>query len=276
MNDLNQKVAVVTGAASGIGLGIAARLAGEGMRLVLADIDGESLDRAVEHLSASGFEVMAWQTDVSNPGSVDDLATATLERFGAVHVVCNNAGVLALGPAWEIGHDVWEWVVGVNFMGVVNGVRTFVPHLLRQGEGHIVNTASMAGLLASGFTAPYTATKHAVVGLSECLFHELKGTGIGVSVVCPGFIKTRLMDADRNWPGDPKAGPGSPRDPGGRSIEQLFAAGIESGDEPAQAVGAPVVDAIRGQRFWVLTHADLASLVVPRFAAAAEGRNPDG
>jgi NAD(P)-dependent dehydrogenase (short-subunit alcohol dehydrogenase family) len=204
------QVAVVTGGASGIGFGLAEAFAGRGLSVVLADVERAALDDAVRRLAERGTGVLGVVTDVSNPGQVDDLARATLDRFGRVDVICNNAGVAlgSLRPTWEIDRDGWEWVLGVNLWGVINGLRTFVPLLVEQRHGHVVNTASLAGIATVPYLGPYTAAKHAVVGLSESLHAELadRAPGVGVTVVAPGAVRTRLRDAARNRP-EGSAGP---------------------------------------------------------------------
>ncbi len=203
MDDLEGKVAVVTGAASGIGRALAERWATEGMKVVLADVEEGPLDAARDELDASGADVLAVRTDVSDGGQVDALATATLEHFGAVHLVCNNAGVGGGGLSWEATREDWDWVLGVNLWGVVHGIRAFVPHLVAQDEGHVVNTASIAGFAYAPMMGPYNASKAAVVAISETLKAELamQGSAVGVSVLCPGWVNTRIMDSDRNRPG---------------------------------------------------------------------------
>jgi NAD(P)-dependent dehydrogenase (short-subunit alcohol dehydrogenase family) len=195
------KVAVVTGGASGIGLGMAHRFAAAGMALVIADVQTDALDVARDALEATGCDVLAVRTDVSDMSSVEALRDAALDRFGTVHVVCNNAGVGGAGDPWHGPIATWEWVVGVNLMGVVHGIHAFLPTLEAQGEGHIVNTASMAGITV-GMLGPYSATKHAVAALSESLWFSMQGarTGVGVSVLCPGFVRTNIPTSDRNWP----------------------------------------------------------------------------
>lgn len=205
MEDLEGKVAVVTGAASGIGRALADRWADTGMRVVLADVEEGPLGVARDELDARGVDVLAVGTDVSDPDQVDALAAATLDHFGAVHVVCNNAGVGGGGPTWELTRQDWDWILGVNLWGVIHGIRAFVPHLVAQDEGHVVNTASIAGFAYAPMMSAYNASKAAVVALSETLKTdlELQGSAVGVTVLCPGWVNTRIMDADRNRPGGP-------------------------------------------------------------------------
>jgi len=195
------KVAVVTSAASGIGLALAQRFALTGLDVVLADIEETALGAAAESVERLGVRSLAVRTDVSDAASVATLAAAAVERFGSVHVVCNNAGVETVADPWFGPVTSWQWVMGVNLWGVIHGIRAFLPLLARQGEGHIVNTASMAGLIP-GASAPYDAAKHAVVAISEDLYravHTMK-IDVGVSVLCPGIVATQLLDANRNWP----------------------------------------------------------------------------
>ena len=196
MDTLEGKIAVVTGAASGMGLAFAQRFARAGMRIVLADVEEPRLDEAAATVGELGVDVLGVVTDVSDVTAVERLRDEALARFGAVHVVCNNAGVA--GGAERLTD--WEWVMSVNFWGVVHGVRTFLPLLTEQGEGHIVNTASMAGLMP-GYS-PYSASKWAVVGITEGLFHQLRaeGSAVGVSCLCPGWVKTAIVDSERNRP----------------------------------------------------------------------------
>jgi NAD(P)-dependent dehydrogenase (short-subunit alcohol dehydrogenase family) len=252
VQELDGRVAVVTGAASGIGLGLATRFVAEGMKVVLADIEVSALGKAVEKLRADGGDVVGVPTDVTDAAAVAGLADATMSQFGAVHVVCNNAGVGGGGLSWEMPLSTWEWVLGVNLWGVIHGIRAFVPLLLQQPEGHVVNTASVAGLVAAPFMGPYNASKHAVVGVSETLHHELTfvGSNVKVSVLCPGWVNTRIADSERNRPAHLAVEPGA--DSGMREVLQSM---LEQGMAPDD-VAAKVVDAIRGERFWVLTHDD--------------------
>ena len=202
MEDLDGKVAVITGGASGIGLAVAQRAAAEGMKIVLGDIEEEPLAQAVDALTGAGAEAIGVRTDVADRASVASFRDGALERFGAVHLVHNNAGIGLGGPIWEVTEEDWRWILGVNLWGVIHGVATFTPLLLEQGEGHIVNTASIAGLIVAPFLGPYNATKQAVVAISETLFKDLQtvASPVGVSVLCPGFVQTRIAESDRNRP----------------------------------------------------------------------------
>jgi NAD(P)-dependent dehydrogenase (short-subunit alcohol dehydrogenase family) len=246
------RVAVVTGGASGIGLGLARRFAAEGMKVVIGDVEAPALDAALDVLKADGADVHGVITDVSDAEQVDALADATLERFGAVHLVCNNAGVGGGGLSWEMPLSTWEWVLGVNLWGVVHGIRTFVPLLLQQDEGYVVNTASLAGLVAGPFMAPYNASKHAVVAMSETLHHELAlmGAKVGVSVLCPGWVDTRIADAARNRPAS-LTPEGESAGLGADFLKTVLAQGM-----PPAEVADKVLAAINDEQFWVLPHDD--------------------
>jgi NAD(P)-dependent dehydrogenase (short-subunit alcohol dehydrogenase family) len=243
MEALEGKVAVVTGAASGIGRGLADRWAADGMKVVLADIEAGPLEAARAELEAAGAEVLAVATDVSDGDRVDALAAATLERFGAVHLVCNNAGVGGGGRSWDVSREDWAWVLGANLWGVIHGIRAFVPHLVAQDEGHVVNTASIAGFAYAPMMGPYNASKAAVVAISETLKSELalQGSKVGVSVLCPGWVRTRIHESDRNRPG----GPIDREDPLvslGREALAGFLAGGKDPAEVADLVAAAVAD----------------------------------
>ena len=206
MKEFKNKVAVITGAASGIGLGIARRAAKEGMKLVVADIEKDALIKTEEELKSSGVDVISVLTDVSKSEAIEKLAQKTIDTFGEVHLLCNNAGVAAPGLLWECTLDDWSWVLGVNLWGVIHGVRTFVPIMIQQeNECHIVNTSSMAGLMpGSGGNGIYSVTKQGVVALSESLRDAFMqgGAKIGVSVLCPGIVNTKITDSERNRPAE--------------------------------------------------------------------------
>lgn len=272
MDDLTGKVAVVTGGASGIGFGMAEAFAAEGMKIVLADIEAAALADAAGKLRASGAEVLDVVADVSVEDEMIDLATNTYTHFGTAHIVCNNAGVGGgAGLLWEIPQAGWDWAFGVNFWGVLNGIRAFVPRLVEQQEGHVINTASIAGLKALPFMAPYTATKHAVVGLSEALATELMMTGspVKVSVLCPGFIRTRLHESHRNYPAALGEMPDPEESPMGAIVRDL----VEGGIEPS--VLAPrVVAAVRAEHFFILSDDAHARVPADRAEEARTGAQP--
>ncbi len=254
MKDFRGKVAVITGGASGIGFATAERLAAEGMKIVLADVESGALEAAVKKLETGGAAVLGVRTDVSQAADVERLAQRTLESFGGVHVVFNNAGVAVTGEAWENSVADWEWVLGVNLWGVIHGIRTFVPILLRQNEpAHVVSTASMAGLTSNPGMAVYNVTKHAVVTLSETLHHDLalRRSPVKASVLCPGFISTRIMDSARNRQSDARRDPPTPEASAlGASIELALREGVKQGFPPSH-VAEKVFEAIRDERFYV-------------------------
>jgi NAD(P)-dependent dehydrogenase (short-subunit alcohol dehydrogenase family) len=203
MKDFQGKVAVVTGAASGIGRALAGKSAQEGMKVVLADVEERALKQAEEELQASGAQVLAVRTDVSQADEVEALAQKTFDTYGAVHLLFNNAGVSAGTTVWESSLADWQWVLGVNLWGVIHGIHFFVPRMLAQdSEGHIVNTASGFGLVSSSGAGIYKVSKHGIVTLSETLALELaaRGAKLKASVLCPSFVSTRIMDAERNRP----------------------------------------------------------------------------
>jgi NAD(P)-dependent dehydrogenase (short-subunit alcohol dehydrogenase family) len=265
------KVAVVTGAASGIGLALCERFAQAEMAVVLADVEEGALCAAADKISALGVDTLAVQADVSQASAVQVLADATLDRFGAVHVVCNNAGVAARGEPWAGPLAAWEWVLGVNLWGVIHGIRTFLPHLVAS-EGHIVNTASIAGLLP-GFGPAYDASKHAVVAISEDLYMELTTAAVpvGVSVLCPGWVSTGILDAQRNWPTHLGARP--PDNPTLAVVERHYRRAIDEGFTPAY-VADEVAKAVTEDRFWVIVGDEFLDLAVQRWHHIAERLDP--
>lgn len=273
MKEFKGRVAVVTGAASGIGRALAARFADAGMKVVLADVEEGALADAEQALRVRGATVLAVRTDVSRAADVDALAKKTVAAFGGVHVVCNNAGVVAGGLTWDIPLADWEWVLGVNLWGVIHGVRTFLPIMLAQdADGHIVNTASLAGLVSTAFNAIYTISKFGVVALSECLHHELAlgGARVKVSVLCPGWVNTRILDAERNRPAGAPARTRTPMDDAMEpAVRQLLASGLAP-----ERVAELVFQAIRDERLYVLTHPDMKDLVRTRMEDVLAERNP--
>ena len=274
MDDLRGKVAVITGGASGIGRALAERFAAEGMKIVIADIDEVAM-RAVEvQLAEGGTEVLTQLCDTSLEAEMQSLADATVSRFGGAHVLCNNAGVIGKGDAWRSPIAVWDWVIGINLYGVIHGIRAFLPIMEDQGEGHIVNTASMAGLVALPGAAPYNVTKTGVVALSEGLYLELKATGspVRVSALCPGFVKTNLAKGQK-WTERLGSEPGAAQTPMAQMMDAVLAQGVEEGIE-ATDVADQVVDAIRTERFWILTHPEMRQAPVERMQRAAEQANP--
>lgn len=274
MDDLRGKVAVITGGASGIGRALAERFAAEGMKIVIADIDEVAM-RAVEvQLAEGGAEVLTQLCDTSLEAEVQALADAAMSRFGGAHVLCNNAGVIGKGDAWRSPIAVWDWVIGINLYGVIHGIRAFLPIMEDQGEGHIVNTASMAGLVALPGAAPYNVTKTGVVALSEGLYLELKATGspVRVSALCPGFVKTNLAKGQK-WTERLGSEPGAAQTPMAQMMDAVLAQGVEEGIE-ASDVADQVVDAIRTECFWILTHPEMRQVPVERMQRAADQVNP--
>jgi len=276
MDDLRGKVAVVTGAASGIGFALSERFAAEGMGVVMADVEQAALSEAAEMLRTKGADVLSVLTDVSKADQVEALAARAEEQFGAVHVVCNNAGVAGGGgPSWETALADWEWTLGVNLWGVIHGVRTFLPRMIAQGEGHMVNTASLAGLYTGGIGGPYSVSKYGVVALSESLYLslQLQAPSIGISVLCPGWVNTRIGESDRNRPGGVDVS--LKVDPMAQKARKGLLRVLEAGMAPAQ-VAEKVVRAIHDNVFYVLPHDD-EEWIAPiraRMEDILERRNP--
>jgi NAD(P)-dependent dehydrogenase (short-subunit alcohol dehydrogenase family) len=257
---------VVTGGASGIGRALALTFAREGARVVLGDRDEAGMAEVAAAVRARGGEVLAVPTDVSELAQVQALAERAYAAFGAVHVLCNNAGVAVWGGLETATHRDWQWVLGINLWGVIHGVEAFVPRMIAQkAPAHIVNTASMAGLVAFAGAAPYCASKFAVVGLSESLQQELAkaGADVGVSVLCPGFVKTNIFTSQRNRPAALTVPERGPR-PGARSAnDEIVRNMLELGIAP-EAVADEVLAAITERRFWIFTHPDLVDAVDER------------
>jgi NAD(P)-dependent dehydrogenase (short-subunit alcohol dehydrogenase family) len=276
MQELKDRVAVITGSASGIGLAMAKRFAREGMKLVLADIEEDSLRRVEQEFRKAGVPVLAIRTDVSRSHDVERLAEKTLATFGAVHVVCNNAGVAPGGAVWESTVADWEWVLGVNVWGVIHGVRVFVPIMLRQDTPcHVVNTASVAGMLSVPGMGIYCVSKHAVVTLSECLHHDLaaRGSKIGVSLLCPAFVPTGILDSERNRPALLR-NPSRARTPEDQAREEQMRHAVQSGRVSAEMVAEMVLDGIRQERFYIFTHPRIKAAIQARMEDVLNERNP--
>jgi NAD(P)-dependent dehydrogenase (short-subunit alcohol dehydrogenase family) len=267
-------VAVVTGAASGIGLGLATRFAAEGMHVVMADVEGQALSQAAAGLAGSGASVLPVVTDVADRAAVEALRDAAVSAFGAVHVVCNNAGVGGPhGALWECPPGEWDWVLGVNLGGVINGVRAFMPLLLEQDAAHMVNTASIFGVFA-GSLGPYGVSKHAVVALTETLHFNLRAAGatnVGVSVLCPGAVRTNFGSSARNRPA--WAGPPTVPGPAERASAEQFDRLALTGASPAEVAGT-VVDGILSSRFYILTSANRNPAVLRRAEEIVSGGPP--
>ena len=266
MKELKGKVAAVTGAASGLGRSMALAFAAEGMDLALADVDEVNLSAVQDEVLAKGVRAITLKVDVSNAQQLEVFRDQTLTRLGGVHVVCNNAGVSPLGAVWENTPADWQWILGVNLWGVIHGVRAFTPHLIKQDEGHIVNTASVAGLISPPGSGAYNVTKHGVVALSESLYHDLRerNSKVGVSVLCPAYVPTGIVDSERNRPKDL---PTSTKSEATLAREAMLRKAVASGKISADQVAQSVVAAIRDERFYILTH--------PRIKGAIRARMED-
>lgn len=270
MEQLGGKVAVVTGAASGIGRALALRFAREGMKVMAADIDEAGLDDVVDELVGSGAVARGHVADVARAADVEDLAEATIESFGAVHVVCNNAGVGGGGPVAGFDVDQWARVIDIDLWSVLHGLRVFLPKMIEQGEGHIVNTASLAGLISPPFMGPYGVSKFGVVAISEAAHHELAlfAPGVGISVLCPGWVRTNIAS---NMPSD--GDDGGDDDPLAAMMRQTLEQFIDSGMDPADVAGQ-VLDAVRNRRFYILTHPASRAIIEKRMRAILDGDPP--
>ncbi len=275
MKELKGKVAVVTGGAGGLGRAMAMHFAREGMHVALADIDQASLDVTAAELRMLGVQAIGIRTDVSKAAEVDALAARVVAEFGGVHVVCNNAGISPLGAAWENTLADWEWMLGVNLWGVIHGVRAFTPLLLAQDEGHIVNTASVAGLINPPGSAMYNVTKHAVVALTETLFHDLAGrkSKVGCSVLCPAYVPTGIADSERSRPAA-LANPGATKSAEQQAREDMLKKAVRSGRLSADDIGAAVLAAVKEERFYILTHPRIKGAIQARMEDILEGRSP--
>jgi NAD(P)-dependent dehydrogenase (short-subunit alcohol dehydrogenase family) len=276
MKELTGKVAAVTGAASGLGRCMALAFAAEGMDLALADVDEVNLSSVQDEVLAKGVRAITLKVDVSNAQQIEIFRDQTLTRLGGVHVVCNNAGVSPLGAVWENSAADWQWILGVNLWGVVHGVRAFAPHLIAQDEGHIVNTASVSGLISPPGSGAYNVTKHAVVALSESLYHDLRerNSKVGVSVLCPAYVPTGIVDSERSRPKELAA---SPKSEPTLAREAMLRKAVKSGKVSADQVAQAVVAAIKEERFYILTHPKIKGAIQARMEDILNGcapRNP--
>ena len=276
MNLKAGQTAVITGAGSGFGLELARLGAAKGLNLVIADVQQDALDAAKAELKGLGAKVVALRSDVSRAADVEALATICLERFGVPHLVINNAGVAHGGLIWEHTTSDWEWVLGVNLWGVIHGVRVFTPIMLAQGgDAHIVNTASVSGLISPPGSAMYNVTKHAVVTLTETLYHDLalKRARIGCSVLCPAYVPTGIIDSERNRPA-PLQNPAREKSDEEQAREALLRKAVTSGKLSAGDVAEKVYEAVRDNRFYILTHPRIKPSIQWRMEDILQDRNP--
>ena len=273
MKELKGKVAAVTGAASGLGRSMALAFAAEGMDLALADVDEVNLSSVQDEILAKGVRAITLKVDASNAQQLEIFRDQTLTRLGGVHVVCNNAGVSPLGAVWENTPADWQWILGVNLWGVIHGVRAFAPHLIKQDEGHIVNTASVAGLISPPGSGAYNVTKHGVVALSESLYHDLRerNSKVGVSVLCPAYVPTGIVDSERNRPKDL---PISTKSEATLAREAMLRKAVTSGKISADQVAQAVLAAIRDERFYILTHPRIKGAIQARMEDVLNDRAP--
>ena len=271
---LDRQTAFVTGAASGIGRALAERFAAEGMMVVLADVEEDALRQAEAEFREKGVDVLGVRTDVSKPDAVQALADRVFETFGNVHVLCNNAGVVSGFSVLDSSLKDWEWVMGVNLWGVIHGVRVFLPIMMKQDtEAHIVNTASLAGVMGGG--GIYGVTKQGVVALTESLYHDLAqaGSKVKVSVLCPGWVNTRIIDADRNRPEELQNAAEPPLDPQRAARAEMVRNLLKSGQSPAE-IANKVLEAITEEQLYILTHPEMNGIISTRMENILAQRNP--
>ena len=271
MKDLAGKVAVVTGAASGLGRAMALAFADEGMNVALGDV--VDVSDTFAQVEAKGVSALALKVDVSKQEDVERFAQLVDRDLGGADLVCNNAGVSPLAAAWEGSLGDWQWIVGVNLWGVIHGVRSFVPRLMARGSGHVVNTASVAGLISPPGSAAYNVTKHAVVAYSETLYHDLRerGSAVGVSVLCPAYVPTGIADSERNRPASVEP---SMKSRETLAREQMLKKAVASGRLSADDVARAVVQAVKEERFYVLTHPRIKGAIRARMEDILDDRAP--
>jgi NAD(P)-dependent dehydrogenase (short-subunit alcohol dehydrogenase family) len=271
MDQFKGKTAFVTGGASGIGLALCRAFGRRGMNVVIADVETAACAEAVETLRGEGIRAIGPECDVSDRDSLVQAAARAFSEFGQVHILCNNAGVSRAGPLEQVAPSDWDWVIGVNLKGLIHGLQVFLPHMKAHGEdGHIVNTASMNGVAGAALAGPYCATKFATVGISEVLAAELAGSPIGVSVLCPSWVKTRMLDNGRNRPAQFGGPIALSLDGGNAERNRRYAQALASGLDPA-VVAQLVLDGIEARRLYIFTHADRRNDIERRFDAMMHG-----
>ena len=271
MDKFKGKTAFVTGGASGIGFALCRAFGQRGMNVAIADVEAAACAEAVEMLRGEGVRALGAACDVSDRESLANAAAKAFSEFGKVHILCNNAGVSRAGPIEQVAASDWDWVIGVNLKGLIHGLQIFLPHMKSHGEdGHIVNTASMNGVAGAALAGPYCATKFAAVGISEVLAAELEGGPIGVSVLCPSWVKTRMLDNGRNRPAQFGGPIALDLDGGNAERNRRYAQALANGLDPAE-VARLVLDAIEARRLYIFTHADRRNDIERRFEAMMEG-----
>ena len=271
MKELKGKVAAVTGAASGLGRAMALAFADEGMSVALADVGDSS--EVLAAIKSKGVHALSMKLDVSRGEQVEAFAAQTERDLGPPFLVCNNAGVSPLGAAWEASVGDWQWILDVNLWGVIHGVRSFVPRLMKRNEGHVVNTASVAGIINPPGSGAYNVTKHAVVALSETLYHDLRerNSAVGVSVLCPAYVPTGIADSERNRPAGLSAAPKTPET---IAREAMLRKAVSSGRLSADDVARAVVQAVKEDRFYILTHPRIKAAIGARLEDILQDRTP--
>lgn len=262
MQDVAGKVVFVTGGAGGLGLAMAEAFAGAGAKIVITDVDADALTAVEARFAGRNVPVLAIELDVTDRDAFSAAAQRAVDTFGAIHVLCNNAGVYRGGRLDAVTYEDWDWVMGVNVGGVVNGLQSVLPHIKAAGEGHVVNTASMAGVVGIAGLGVYNASKFAVVGMSEALRADLADSGVGVSVLCPGMVRTRILESERNRP-DALVGDSDEAEAAARAQSEVMHMGMEAGIDPEE-VGQIVLDGVRDDRFWLFTHPELKDAAVAR------------
>jgi len=275
MKEFKDRVAVVTGGASGLGRAMALRFAREGMKIVLADVQADALKKTEAEFEQAGIPVLAVRTDVSKGKDVEALADRAFKTFGGVHVLCNNAGVAPGGTVWEQTEKDWEWTLGVNVWGVIHGIRVFVPRMLEQNvDGHVVNTASVAGLLSLPGMSVYCVSKHSVVTLTECLHHDLVefGAKVRASVLCPAYVPTGISDSERNRPASLRED--KTKNPEDLKREAQLRHAVQSGRISAEQIAGIVLEAIRTEKFYILPHQKIKPAIETRMQDILQEREP--